>query len=64
MGNFSKDSQAYQAHLEYMREYNRRYRAAHPEAVKRWRDAYTMRRAARLKAEAEADRGGADNAGN
>lgn len=35
------------------REYLRAYRAAHPERVKAWRDAYIVRRAARLRAEAE-----------
>lgn len=43
--------------------YLRQYRAAHPDAVRRWRDAYTLRRAARLQADAEA-RGGADRGGN
>lgn len=35
------------------REYLRAYRAAHPDKVKAWRDAYIVRRAARLRAEAE-----------
>ena len=32
--------------------YRRRYRKEHPEAVKRWRDGYILRRAARLQAAA------------
>lgn len=45
------------------REYLRAYRAAHPERVKAWRDAYIMRRAARLRAAAEAE-GGVESAGH
>lgn len=37
--------------------YLRRYRAAHPDAVRRWRDTYTLRRAARLQAQAESEGG-------
>ena len=45
------------------REYLRAYRAAHPERVRAWRDAYIMRRAARLRAAAEAE-GGVESAGH
>lgn len=41
----------------------REYRKARPDKVRAWRDAYILRRAARLQAEAEA-RGGADCGGN
>lgn len=37
------------------REYLRAYRAAHPERVRAWRDNYTLKRAERLRAEAEAE---------
>jgi hypothetical protein len=37
------------------REYLRAYRAAHPERVKACRDNYTLKRADRLRAEAEAE---------
>ena len=45
--------------LAHRAEYLRRYRAAHPEASKRWRRNYILRAAARMQAEAEAE-GGAD----
>lgn len=48
--------------LAHKREYLREYRKLHPDTCKRWRDAYILRRAARLQAEAEGeavtDRGG------
>ena len=37
--------------------YRRRYRQENPERVKRWRNDYIMRKAARLMAEQAADRG-------
>lgn len=42
-------------------EYIKRYRHAHPERVRAWRDAYILRRAEKLQAEA---RGGADRGGD
>lgn len=33
--------------------YLRRYRAEHPERVRKWRDDYILRRAARIQAERE-----------
>ena len=42
--------------------YLRQYRKKHPDAVRRWRDAYILRRAEKLKA-AQAE-GGADCGGN
>lgn len=44
-------------------EYQKRYRREHPEAVKRWQDAYIMRKAARLAAEQSTARGGDLDAG-
>lgn len=46
------------AQRQHMREYMRAYRAAHPEKTRAWRDAYILRRAAKLQAQAE---GGADD---
>jgi len=43
--------------------YQRRYRAEHPDAVKRWQRDYIMRKAARLAAEQSAARGGDLDAG-
>lgn len=37
-----------------MAEYQRRYRREHPDAARRWRDSYILRRAAKLQAEARA----------
>lgn len=42
-------------------EYMRRYRREHPDAARRWRDSYILRRAEKLRAEAEAVDG--DNCG-
>lgn len=50
--------------LAHRAEYLRRYRAEHPEATRRWRRAYILRAAERLRqAEAEAE-GGADRGGD
>ena len=49
--------------LKQRAAYLREYRAKNPARVRAWRDAYTIRRAAKLQAEAEA-RGGADCGGN
>ena len=40
--------------------YLRQYRAEHPEKVRQWRDAYILRRAARLMAEQRAGADGGD----
>lgn len=48
-------------------EYLRRYRQLHPDKCKRWRDAYILRRADKLRAEAEAEatnKGGTDCGGD
>lgn len=51
---------------EYMRNYLREYRKRNPDKVRKWRDAYVLRRAERLRAEAEANQqnGGGDRGGN
>lgn len=49
-----------QEQRERWNKYMREYRKNHPEAVKRWNDAYTLRRAAKLQAQA----GGSTNGGN
>lgn len=45
-------------------EYLRRYRAEHPDKVRAWRDAYILRRAARLQAEAAEAEGGREHGGD
>lgn len=41
--------------------YLRRYRAEHPDTARRWRDAYILRRAEKLRAQMESEaKGGAD----
>lgn len=50
---------------EYMRNYLREYRKRNPDKSRQWRDNYTLRRAERLRAEAEANQnGGGDRGGN
>jgi hypothetical protein len=39
-------------------EYQRRYRRDHPDAARRWRDGYILRRAAKLQAEGATVDGG------
>lgn len=36
-------------------EYLRRYRAEHPDAARRWRETYILRKAEKLRAQAEAE---------
>ena len=51
--------------LQRAAAYLRRYRHANPDRVRQWRDNYTLRRAERLRAEAEANQsGGGDRGGN
>ncbi len=49
--------------LAHKAEYLRGYRKEHPDAVRRWREAYILRKAAKLQAEIDA-RGGADCGGD
>jgi len=37
----------------YQREYQRTYRQRNPEKVRKWRDTYIIKKAARLQAEAQ-----------
>lgn len=49
-----------QRNAAYLREYRKR----NPDKVRAWRDRYVLKRAAKLQAEAEAERGGADCGGD
>lgn len=44
-------------------DYQRVYRATHPERVRAWRDRYIVRKAQRLMAERGGDLGGGDDRG-
>lgn len=44
--------------------YLRRYRAEHPERVRAWRNAYILRKAARILAEQADHKGGEQHAGH
>lgn len=48
---------------ERLNAYQRRYRAEHPDATRAWRDAYVLRRAAKLQAEMNQN-GGAERGGD
>ena len=49
-----------QARIKRRNEYLRRYRAAHPDKVKTWRENYALNVAERIKARREGGERGAD----